>query len=61
MNIRTYTEPPPVDFVAFLAQQGGISKEAAETRLERWFGEYHASSAERAAAPRRGQPPTHSR
>jgi hypothetical protein len=37
-------DAPPTDFVAFLAQRGGLSPEAAEHRLERWFGEYHAAS-----------------
>ena len=62
MSIHTYTELPPVDFVAFLAQRGGLSQEAAETRLERWFGEYHAASGGgRDAASGRGQVPTHAR
>jgi hypothetical protein len=47
--MKTYprSELPPVDFVAFLAQRSGLSQEAAEHRLEHWFGEYHASCAER--------------
>jgi len=49
MNVHPHSELPPVDFVAFLAQRGGLSQEAAEHRLERWFGEYHASSKHRAA------------
>jgi hypothetical protein len=59
MNL--HNEMPPVDFVAFLAQRGGLSQEAAESRLERWFGEYHASSDRRETSNRRGQAPTHSR
>ena len=46
------SELPPVDFVAFLAQRSGLSQEAAEYRLERWFGEYHASSKQRVADSR---------
>jgi hypothetical protein len=46
------SELPPADFVAFLAQRSGLSQEAAECRLERWFGEYHASSKQRAADSR---------
>jgi hypothetical protein len=61
MNIHTYTELPPVDFVAFLAERGGLSQEAAETCLERWFGEYHATSGGRDVASGRGQVPTHAR
>jgi hypothetical protein len=44
MNLFTTSDAPPTDFVAFLAQRGGLSPEAAEHRLERWFGEYHASA-----------------
>src|SRR5450755_3037393 len=44
MNLLTASDAPPTDFVAFLAQRGGLSPEAAEHRLERWFGEYHASA-----------------
>ena len=43
MNTYPFTESPPVDFVAFLAERSGLSQEAAEHRLEHWFGEYHAS------------------
>jgi hypothetical protein len=42
MTMTLSSELPPVDFVAFLAQRSGLSQEAAEDRLERWFGEYHA-------------------
>jgi hypothetical protein len=42
MHIQPTPDSPPSDFVAFLAQRGGLSQEAAEDRLERWFGEYHA-------------------
>ena len=41
MNTQTNFELPPADFVAFLAQRNGLSQEAAEHRLERWFGDYH--------------------
>jgi hypothetical protein len=44
MHLLPAFEAPPTDFVAFLAQRGGLSPEAAQHRLERWFGEYHASS-----------------
>jgi hypothetical protein len=44
MNLSVSPDLPPTDFVAFLAQRGGVSKEAAAHRLEHWFGEYHASS-----------------
>jgi hypothetical protein len=47
MNTLTTPDSPPTDFVAFLAQRGGLSPEAAEHRLERWFGEYHARSSQR--------------
>jgi hypothetical protein len=40
MNTHPSSELPPADFVAFLAQRSGLSQEAAEHRLERWFGEY---------------------
>ena len=49
MNILTAPDSPPTDFVAFLAQRGGLSPEAAEHRLERWFGEYHANSNQHAS------------
>ncbi len=52
MNIHPHFELPPVDFVAFLAERGGLSQEAAECRLERWFGEYHALSKRRLADSR---------
>ena len=42
MNLTQYSEFPPADFVAFLAQREGLSQEAAEDRLERWLNEYHA-------------------
>ncbi len=41
MNTQSNFELPPADFVAFLAQRSGLSQEAAEHRLERWFGDYH--------------------
>jgi hypothetical protein len=44
MNLFAAPDAPPTDFVSFLAQRGGLSPEAAAHRLERWFGEYHASS-----------------
>lgn len=47
MNLSHYTEFPPPDFVAFLAQRIGVSHEDAETRLERWLGEYHSSTGQR--------------
>ena len=47
MNTQPNSDLPPVDFVAFLAQRSGLSQQAAEDRLERWFGEYHASSSQR--------------
>jgi hypothetical protein len=47
MNTYPSSELPPVDFVAFLAERAGLSQEDAEHRLERWFGEYHASSNQR--------------
>jgi hypothetical protein len=50
MNTLTAPDSPPTDFVAFLAQRGGLSPEAAEHRLEHWFGEYHARSSQRMAA-----------
>ena len=50
MNPLAACEAPPPDFVAFLAQRGGLSPEAAAHRLERWFGEYHATSSQRVAA-----------
>lgn len=40
MNTHPSTELPPANFVAFLALRTGLSQEAAEERLERWFGEY---------------------
>lgn len=49
MNTITTPDSPPTDFVAFLAQRGGLSPEAAEHRLERWFDEYLANSSQRAA------------
>jgi hypothetical protein len=50
MNSFASPESPPTDFVAFLAQRGGLSPEAAEHRLERWFGEYHASTGKKASS-----------
>jgi hypothetical protein len=41
MNTHPNLDLPPADFVAFLAQRSGLSQEAAEHRLERWFGDYH--------------------
>ena len=49
MNLQQQTDFPPADFVAFLAQRIGLSEEAAEHRLEHWFGEYHASSNDQSA------------
>lgn len=37
-------EVPPSDFVAFLAQRSGLSREAAEQRLEGWLGEYRGAT-----------------
>ena len=51
MNIFAVSDAPPTDFVAFLAQRGGLSPEAAEHRLERWFGEYHATARKALASP----------
>jgi hypothetical protein len=53
MNRMLSSELPPVDFVAFLAERSGLSQEAAEHRLERWFGEYHAASEHRPLASTR--------
>jgi hypothetical protein len=50
MNTQPSSELPPVDFVAFLAQRAGLSQEDAEHRLERWLGEYHASTNRRPPA-----------
>ncbi len=47
-------EAPPTDFVAFLAERGGLSPEAAASRLERWFGEYHAAGSKKALGPKLG-------
>lgn len=52
MNLSSTEDFPPSDFVAFLAQRGGLSQEAAEHRLEDWLGEYQATAAKR-GAPRR--------
>ena len=49
MDIFAIPDAPPTDFVAFLAQRGGLSPEAAAQRLECWFGEYHAASSQRPA------------
>jgi hypothetical protein len=51
MTIFALAEAPPTDFVAFLAQRGGLSPEAAQHRLELWFGEYQASSSKRPPNP----------
>ena len=48
MNLQQHPDFPPADFVAFLAQRAGLSEEAAEHRLEDWFGEYHAGCGDRA-------------
>ncbi len=37
-------DAPPTDFVAFLAQRGGLSPEAAASRLEDWLGEYQSAA-----------------
>jgi len=50
MNSHFSPDFPPTDFVAFLAQRAGLSQEAAETRLNNWFGEYHASASKRPSA-----------
>ena len=50
MDIFALPDAPPTDFVTFLAQRIGVSPEAAEHRLERWFGEYHATSGQRPKA-----------
>ncbi len=52
MSLHTNSESLPADFVAFLAQRSGLSQEAAETRLERWLGEYHSSAGDRRASAR---------
>lgn len=52
MNTQSNFEPPPANFVAFLAQRSGLSQAAAEDRLERWFGEYQR---EASAGSRRQQ------
>ena len=49
MDLLAAPDAPPTDFVAFLAQRSGLSPEAAQHRLERWFGEYHATSHQRPA------------
>jgi len=51
MTIFGFAEAPPTDFVAFLAQRGGLSPEAAEHRLELWLGEYQASSKQPPSPP----------
>jgi hypothetical protein len=48
MNFPQHQDYPPPDFVAFLAQRSGLSQEAAEHRLENWFGEYHQTANGRA-------------
>ena len=50
MDIFALPDPPPTDLVTFLAQRSGLSPEAAEHRLERWFGEYHAMTPPRPRA-----------
>ena len=50
MDIFALPDPPPTDLVTFLAQRIGVSPEAAELRLECWFGEYHATSGQRLKA-----------
>ena len=47
MNLYPTPDFPPPDFVAFLAQRGGLSEEAAEHRLEDWLDEYYASTSQR--------------
>jgi len=47
MNLYPAPDFPPPDFVAFLAQRGGLSEEAAEHRLEDWLDEYYASTSQR--------------
>ena len=54
MNLSYYPDFPPPDFVAFLAQRSGLSQQAAEVRLERWLGEYHASAGQRGQSTRAG-------
>lgn len=44
MHLSPSPEFPPADFVAFLAERGGLSEEDAEHRLEHWLGEYSATS-----------------
>lgn len=51
MNTQHNFEPPPANFVTFLAQRSGLSQAAAEDRLERWLGDYHRD----ASAPSRHQ------
>jgi hypothetical protein len=60
MNLSHNQDFPPADFVAFLAQRSGLSQEAAEHRLENWFGEYHASANQRAVSHRSIQVAPHS-
>jgi len=60
MNLSHHQDFPPPDFVAFLAQRGGLSQEAAEHRLEDWLGEYHATSNQRANSHRSIQVAPHS-
>lgn len=56
MNLHQHPDFPPADFVAFLAQRSGLSQEAAEHRLEDWFGEYHSGSSDR-GSPESGNAP----
>jgi hypothetical protein len=51
VDFRSPDFPPP-DFVAFLAQDCGLSEEAAAHCLENWLDEYHASASQRAASAR---------
>ncbi len=52
MNTYPNAHFPPPNFVAFLAERGGLSEEAAEHRLESWLDEYYASTAQRSATNR---------
>ena len=52
MNLNPAPDFPPPDFVAFLAQRGGLSEEAAEHRLEDWLDEYFVSSRQRSNGDR---------
>ena len=50
MNLSPTPDFPPPNFVAFLAQQSGLTEEAAEHRLEDWLDEYCASNRRRSGS-----------